>query len=62
LIQHTKLVHLEDLVRRRSNLIKLGRLTPGLVEELASILQEALGWSEAEREGEIAQVLKVVNN
>ena len=53
IVEQEKVVHLEDLVRRRSNLMKLGRLTPELVEELASILQEALGWAEEAREHEI---------
>lgn len=56
LVRHEKVVHLEDLVRRRSNLMKLGKVTPELEEELASILQEALGWSEEERLAEIARL------
>jgi glycerol-3-phosphate dehydrogenase len=58
LVKQEKVVHLEDLVRRRSNLMKLGELTPELTEELARILQEALGWSEEEREAEITHPLE----
>jgi glycerol-3-phosphate dehydrogenase len=53
-----KVIHLEDFVRRRSNLMKLGELTPELVEELASILQKTLGWSEEERLAEIANLME----
>jgi glycerol-3-phosphate dehydrogenase len=54
------IVHLEDLVRRRSNLLKLGLLTPKLVEELASILKDALGWNEEECQDQIAQIMEEI--
>jgi glycerol-3-phosphate dehydrogenase len=53
LVQYEMVLHLEDLVRRRSNLMKLGELTPQMVEELARILQDELGWSTEERGDEI---------
>jgi glycerol-3-phosphate dehydrogenase len=53
LVEQEKVLHLEDLVRRRSNLMKLGELTPELVEELALMLQKELNWSEEERVEEI---------
>ncbi len=56
--EREKVVHLEDLVRRRSNLLKLGELTPELTEELAQIFQKALGWSEEERMMEVASLTK----
>jgi DNA-directed RNA polymerase subunit F len=52
-----KILHLGDLMRRRSNLMKLGELTPELVEELAMILQKELDWSEEEQLAEITFVL-----
>jgi glycerol-3-phosphate dehydrogenase len=60
LVNHEKVLHLEDIVRRRSNLMKLGELTPRLVEELAFILQDVLGWSEVERDNEMARAQKDV--
>jgi glycerol-3-phosphate dehydrogenase len=56
LVEQEKIVHLEDLVRRRSNLMKLGELTPELVEELVKILQKVFGWSEEACDNEIARV------
>jgi len=56
LVSHEMVLRLEDLVRRRSNLMKLGELTPPLVDELAQILQDELGWPAEEREDEIADI------
>ena len=60
LVSHEMVLHLEDLVRRRSNLMKLGELTPELVKELAQILQNVLGWSEEERDVEISRIREAV--
>ena len=57
LVRHEMILHLEDLLRRRSNLMKLGELTPAVAEELAHILQAQLGWTEKEMTQEISQVL-----
>jgi glycerol-3-phosphate dehydrogenase len=57
LVNHEMVLHLEDLVRRRTNLMKLGELTLELVEELAWTLQKELGWSEKKLEDEISHVL-----
>jgi glycerol-3-phosphate dehydrogenase len=58
ILEHEMVLRLEDLVRRRSNLMKLGELTHELVEELAQILQKELGWSEKSKKEEISHVLE----
>jgi glycerol-3-phosphate dehydrogenase len=58
LVQHEEVLHLEVLLRRRTNLMKLGEFTPELVVELALMLQKALGWSEEERVAEITCLLE----
>jgi glycerol-3-phosphate dehydrogenase len=58
LLRYEKVIRLEDLVRRRSNMMKLGQLSSELVEELAQILQRELGWFAERRVEEIALVCK----
>ncbi|PPL19555.1 glycerol-3-phosphate dehydrogenase/oxidase [Microterricola pindariensis] len=47
-------VHLQDLVLRRTSLAFVGALSTSLLEELAGIMAEVLGWSEARTAVEIA--------
>lgn len=58
--QQEKVVHLDDIVLRRSLMAWLGELTPALVEELAEVVGEALGWSEEERLAEAARTFGVL--
>lgn len=48
LVEREKVVHLDDLLLRRSLLAMLGQVTSDLLAELAPIVGESLGWSEAE--------------
>jgi glycerol-3-phosphate dehydrogenase len=56
LATHERLYHLDDLFLRRTMLAMLGELSPGLVQEAAQIVGEALGWSQAEQEAEIQRI------
>lgn len=58
---HEKIVHLDDLLLRRSLIAMLGQTTQPLLEELAGVLSDCLGWSAATKASEIeraAQLLK----
>jgi glycerol-3-phosphate dehydrogenase len=60
LAEHEKIVHLDDLVLRRTMLAFLGQLSRPLVEELAEILAESLGWSTAQRKAEVTRCLEIL--
>ncbi|XYX67950.1 glycerol-3-phosphate dehydrogenase/oxidase [Clavibacter nebraskensis] len=49
---HEDAVHLADVVLRRTNLAFVG-VTHEMLAEIADVLQEALGWSDDERDDEI---------
>ena len=60
LAQHEKIVHLDDLLLRRSLLAMLGRVTGDMVEELAGALANALGWDEDRKTAEIVRTLLIL--
>jgi len=53
--QVEKVIHLDDLILRRSMLTMLGRLNRERVDELAQALGEALGWNDMQREAEVSR-------
>jgi glycerol-3-phosphate dehydrogenase len=55
-----RVVHLDDLLLRRSTLAVLGRLDRKAVDELAGVLGDALGWDEAKKAGESARALAIL--
>jgi glycerol-3-phosphate dehydrogenase len=60
LIQHEKIVHLDDFVLRRSMLAMLGRITRETIDELAAIFSNALGWNGERRQAEVARTLAIL--
>lgn len=56
------ILHLSDLVRRRSVITFLGQATPDVLEEIATIMGRILGWDESQREAEIAMALTEAKN
>ncbi len=62
LSQAEKVLHLEDLILRRTNLAKFGDLTPALLDELASILMTSMDWSDVERREEIDRTVNVLRD
>jgi len=58
--QREKIVHLDDLLLRRTLLAYLGQLTRPLVEELANALGESLGWDGLKKEDEVARALGIL--
>ena len=60
LAQNEKVVHLDDLLLRRSMLAMLGRLTRPAVDELAQVAGDALGWNESQKQAEVMRVLELL--
>ncbi|MEZ4870187.1 MAG: glycerol-3-phosphate dehydrogenase/oxidase [Caldilineaceae bacterium] len=60
LAQMEKIVHLDDFILRRSSLGMLGLVTRPLLEELATVLGDVLGWSAAEQQAELARTVALL--
>jgi len=59
-LQHEKVCHLDDFLLRRSMLAMLGRLTREMLEELARVLGNTLGWSEEQKAAEVQRTLSIL--
>jgi len=60
LAKREKIIHLDDLILRRTHIAKLGLLTRPLLEELAAILAEALDWDGKQKNAEIARTIDLL--
>jgi glycerol-3-phosphate dehydrogenase len=60
LAEHEKIIHLDDLLLRRTMLAYLGRLTRPLVEEIAGVLADALHWTDEQQNAEIGRALDIL--
>lgn len=60
LVQAEKVVHLDDLILRRSALGMSGLVTRPLLEELATVIGEVLGWSTQEQQAELARTVELL--
>ena len=60
LIQHEKIVHLDDFLLRRSMLAMLGRVAREMIDELAGIFSNVLGWNAQQREAEVTRALSIL--
>ncbi|HTP00059.1 MAG TPA: glycerol-3-phosphate dehydrogenase/oxidase [Anaerolineales bacterium] len=60
LAQCEKVVHLDDLLLRRSMLAMLGRLTGEIVNELVDALAEPMNWSAEQKDEELARALDIL--
>ena len=58
--QNEKVVHLDDLVLRRTMLAMLGQLTRPAVDELADVAGDALGWNESQKQAEVRRTLELL--
>ena len=54
------IVHLDDLILRRTIMALLGQLSLGLLEELAELLGQALGWSQQRVRQDIARTVNLL--
>ncbi len=59
-LQHEKVVHIDDFLLRRSMLAMLGRVTLEMVDELAGIFSNYFGWKPQQREAEVARTLSIL--
>lgn len=60
LVREEKVVHLDDLLLRRSLIAWLGQTSPGLLKELAEIAGGVMGWDEARRAEEITRTREIL--
>jgi glycerol-3-phosphate dehydrogenase len=58
LTEKEKVVHLDDLILRRSLMAYLDHLNRTLVFELADILAKVLGWSNAQKKKKLKEPFK----
>ncbi len=59
-LQHEKVIHLDDFLLRRSMLCMLGRVTRETIDELAGIFSNYFGWNAEQRETEVARALSIL--
>lgn len=60
LVQHEKIIHLDDFLLRRSMLAMLGRLTREMILELTHTLGDILGWDGEHKKAEAARALSIL--
>jgi glycerol-3-phosphate dehydrogenase len=58
--EHEQAVHLVDVVLRRTNLAFVGGVTIDLLDELADVMAETLGWTTEDRADEVQRTLDVL--
>ena len=61
IVRREQVVNLTDLVFRRLPIAVSGRLTREVVEEMAGIAADALGWSDKERERQVEIVCRIAS-
>lgn len=60
LVTREKVIHLDDLILRRTHIAKLGLLTHPLLKELNEITASYLGWNREQKAAEIQRTLKIL--
>ena len=60
LVQHEKILHLDDFLLRRSMLAMLGRVKREMLEELADLFANFLGWNAEKRDAEVTSTLSIL--
>jgi len=55
-----KILHLDDLILRRTMLAMLGRLTKAGLDELADVVGEVLGWTGEQKNAEVQRTLSIL--
>jgi glycerol-3-phosphate dehydrogenase len=58
--EREKIIHLDDLVLRRTLLACLGQLNRPLLVELANSLGESLGWDDVEKKAEVTRTIQIL--
>jgi glycerol-3-phosphate dehydrogenase len=62
LVEREKVLRLDDLLLRRSTLAWLGAVTLPLVEELAGLVGDSLGWTGEQRKAEVSRTLGILRD
>ncbi len=57
-----KIIHLDDLLLRRTSLAMLGKVTQSSLEEIGQVVGEGLGWSTEQKEQEIQRTAELLTN
>lgn len=57
-----QVVHVADLLLRRTSLAFVGRATEGLIDECSRVMAPVLGWTEAQRLAEIERTLQLLSS
>ena len=57
---HERVVHLDDLILRRTMMALLGQVNGPLLEELAAIVSPFLGWSPGDAAAEVARTIQLL--
>ena len=58
--QHDRVVHLDDLILRRTLMGILGEVSLALLEELAMIISPALEWSPEKAKAEVERTVEIM--
>ena len=56
LVDHESVVHLDDVLLRRTDISFLGQVTAEIVDEIAVLVAARLGWDAAQRSDEVARL------
>ena len=59
LVEHEKVCHIDDVLQRRTLLAMQGEVTRPLLEEVADVVAQSLGWSDEMKTAEIERVVQV---
>jgi glycerol-3-phosphate dehydrogenase len=62
MVQNEKILHLDDLLLRRTLLAYLGELSVPLIEELADAVGAGLGWNADEKKEEVERSLVILKD
>jgi glycerol-3-phosphate dehydrogenase len=60
ILEGEDVLHLDDLILRRTVLAKLGAISPESLQEVAEICASTLGWSRDQKEGEINRYQEIM--
>jgi glycerol-3-phosphate dehydrogenase len=60
LVENEDVVHLDDLIYRRTMIGKMGELTEAGLMELAEVSADALGWDKSKKLNEIDRVMHIM--
>jgi glycerol-3-phosphate dehydrogenase len=58
--QHERVVHLDDLILRRTLMGMLGEVSLPLLKELATIISPALEWSQQDTDAEVDRTVQLL--